>query len=170
MFASLLILATVGADAPADPLAPARVGQLQCVNPNKEKKTCMAIATITVKPDGSYTQAIDTMINPTPLIVMQTRSSGAIEGELTCETIRKEDFAAATFTMEGTPLDPAMGDGIKAQVLGAIDPLLGKKGCTAYKPEGDLITTQVTIDGVARNEFNQKLLWIKPDEGYKVGQ
>lgn len=170
MFVSLLILAAASAGQSADPLAPARAGQLQCVKPDKEKKTCLAIATITAKPDGTYAQSVDTMINPSPLIVMHTDSSGAVEGDKTCETIRKEDFAAATFLMDGAPMDATMSDGIKAQVLGAIEPLAGKKGCTAYKTEGDLITTEVTIDGNVRPEFSQKLIWIKPDDGYKVGQ
>jgi hypothetical protein len=68
MFATLLLLATaVG----ADPLAEARAGKIQCSTPNQENRTCMGIASYTVRPDGSFDSVSTMMIEPAPLVTME---------------------------------------------------------------------------------------------------
>ncbi len=167
MLLSLLILASPAAAA-ADPLAPARAGQLQCINPNVAAKTCQAMGTFTVAADGSYQTVTRTVINPQPLIIMEVKGKGKAEGELTCGTLDKADYEAATFTMDGAAMAEEIAGTIRTQLLGAIAPLAGKKACIAQKPEGDLILAEVTLDGTARPDLTQKMLWVKPDAGYKV--
>ncbi|UZK66956.1 hypothetical protein [Sphingomonas sp. M1-B02] len=170
MFESLfLILAASGAQA-ADPLAPAREGKIQCIAPNKEKKTCMGTATYTVRPDGSYDSVVVAMIAPAPLITMETRSSGKVEDGAVCGLVRSQDYAASKFSVDGKPADAATAEAIKGQVLGAIASMDGKNGCARDRVDGDLVAVEVTLDGVARPELNQKISWVKPEEGYKIGQ
>ena len=159
------LLATAGAQS-ADPLAPARAGKIQCIGPNTEKKTCVGTATYVVRPDGSYDSVTTVMINPTPLITMETRSTGKVEGGAVCGVVRKADYEAAKFTMDGQPADEATAGAIRGQLLGAIAPMDGKNGCSVEKADG---TLEVTLDGVARPDLNQKALWVSPSDGYKIG-
>jgi hypothetical protein len=168
MLLTLMMLLAAGQGA-ADPLAPARAGKMQCVAPNKEKKTCLAIGSFTVRPDGSYDSVVTVMINPVPAITMETRSTGKVENGAVCGTVRKEDYAAAKLTLDGAPMDEAMAAGVRTQVAAAVASMDGKYGCSHDKPDGDMFVAEVTLDGVARPELTQKFIWIGADDGYKLG-
>jgi hypothetical protein len=157
------------AQAAPDPLAPARAGKVQCIGPNREKKTCLGIATYKTGPDGSFESTVDVLVNPNPQIVMKTHAKGAVEGGGTCNVIRAEDYAAATFTLNGAPMDESMAATIRPRVAATIAPMAGKKGCSHERPEGDLLVSEVTIDGVARPDMTQKVIWISPTDGYTLG-
>ena len=168
MLSLTLALLAAGQAAP-DPLAPARAGKVQCVSPNREKKTCLAIASFVVKPDGTFDSVVRVMVNPAPAITMETHAGGTVEGNGTCNIIRTEDYAAATFTMNGAPMDETMAATIRPQVTAAIAPMVGKKGCSIERTEGDMIVSEVTLDGVAHPEMTQKLIWVSPSDGYTLG-
>jgi hypothetical protein len=169
MIEPLFLLLAVAAPQSADPLAPAREGKLQCIRPDKAKKTCMGLATYVVRPDGTYDTTVTAMIAPAPLITMKTKSSGKVENGAVCGMIRKADYEAATFEMDGKPVDEATATAIRGQVLGAVAALDGKNGCSRERADGDVLTIDVTVDGTARPELSQKAIWVKADEGYKIG-
>jgi hypothetical protein len=165
-----LMLALLAApQAAPDPLAPARAGKVQCISPNREKKTCMAIASFVPGTDGNFESTVRVLVNPTPAIVMETHTKGTVEGGDTCNTIRAEDYAAATFTMNGAPMDDTMAATIRPQVAAAIAPMAGQKGCSHEHAEGDMITSDVTIGGTAHPEMTQKLIWVGANDGYTLG-
>lgn len=167
--ALILLIAAAGAQA-TDPLTPARQGKIQCVGPNKANKTCKGTSTYTVHADGSYESVTIAMINPVPLITMEVRSKGKIEGNQLCGPLLKSDYEKATFQMDGKPTDDATATMIRTQVAAAIAPMDGKKGCATETPEGDVIALNVTLDGEAKPELSQKAIWVSPSEGYKLGQ
>ncbi|HVJ01278.1 MAG TPA: hypothetical protein VM662_03795 [Sphingomonas sp.] len=171
MFETLLLLLAAGQGqaAIADPLALAREGKIQCIAPNKEKKSCIGMASYTVRPDGSFDTTARVLIAPTPAIVMETRSSGKKEADALCSVIRRQDYADARITIGDTPADAATGDAIRSQLLGAIATLDGKKACSRAVPEGEVLRIDVTVDGMARPELTQRSIWVRPDEGYKLG-
>jgi hypothetical protein len=166
----LEVLFLLAASQTADPLAEARAGKLQCVTPNIETKKCLAMASYVVRPDGSFDTVITLMIAPSPLIGMETRATGKVEGEAVCSIVHKSDYAAAKFTVDGKPADEATTNAISAQVLPAIAPLDGKKACSRDRAEGALMIEEVTLDGVARPDMTQKFIWVKPEDGYTLGQ
>ncbi|MDV3456668.1 hypothetical protein RZN05_06700 [Sphingomonas sp. HF-S4] len=166
--AFLLLLAGTTPQA-ADPLAPARAGKQQCANPNIEKKTCAAMSSYALNTDGSFESTTTMVVSPQPLITMQVKSKGTVKDGATCGLIRSEDFQAATFAMDGKPADPAMADAIRPQVVASIAPMAGKTGCTRETPDGATAKAEVSIDGVARPEMAQRVLWVSPADGYKLG-
>lgn len=167
MLATLLLLATA---AGADPLAEARVGKIQCINPNHETRTCIGIASYTVRPDGSFDSVMTMMIAPAPLVTMEVRSSGKVEGDALCNIVRRADYDRATMTMDGGPANPEIEQAIRAQILPSITPMEGKNACTRYKAEGGVSVAEATLDGVARPELNQRYIWVEPGDGWKIGQ
>ncbi len=166
MLEALLILAGATGQS-ADPLAEARAGKIQCVNANTTNKTCMAISTYTLNKDGSYEAATTVLIVPQPLITMAVKSAGIVKDGALCGPVRKADFAAATFEMNGAPVNEAMASAIRAQVLGPIEAIDGKMGCGTQAADG---TVTVTLDGVAHPEMTQKTMWVRPEDGYKIAQ
>lgn len=167
--ALFLLLASTAPQAAADPLAAAKAGKLQCTNPNAEKKTCMGLSSYKVKADGSFDSTTTLIIAPQPLITMEVKSAGAVKDGAVCGPIRKADFEAATFKMDGKPLDEATAGTIRTQVVGAITPMLDKMGCTREVADGTGFKAEVTLDGVAHPEMTQRVLWVKPEDGYKLG-
>lgn len=169
MIEALFLLLAGGAPQAADPLAPAKAGKQQCANPNLEKKTCVAMSSYTLAPDGSFESTTTLVVSPQPLITMQVKSKGSVKDGAVCSPIRSEDFQAATFAMDGKPADPAMADAIRPQVVASIAPMAGKLGCTREVPDGATSKAEVSIDGVARPEMTQRVLWVGPADGYKLG-
>jgi len=159
------LFALAATDAAEDPLGPARAGQLQCHTPDIARKTCQALAGYTFAADGTILNQAEVVLNASPLIVMWNESTvnvrdGAICGQLA-------DFDKTRFTVEGGTADPAMADQIKAQVVGAYA-ALGREGCTRYTGSGNALTAEVSIDGLARPEFNQPVIWVSRADGYAV--
>lgn len=166
--AFVLLLAAAGAQT-ADPLAPARDGMIQCIAPNQEKKTCMGIARYELGADGSFTTSSKVAVAPSPLITMETRSKGSVENGKVCGKILRSDYEAASFEMDGAPVDEATAGAIRAQVLGAVAAMTDKTACSTESAEGPLMVQNVTLDGVARPDLTHRTLWVKPEDGYKIG-
>lgn len=167
--AVLMLLAPAGAPDDADPLAPARAGELLCIQPDTTAKTCLAIANYSFAADGTITNTLKTMINPMPLITMQTVSNPQVEDGAICAVIKTETFDAAVIEMDGAAASPEVDAAIRPKLQAAVAPLAGKKACQKIHPDGDHLTSDVTMDGVAQPDRTRTVLWIKPDEGYRVG-
>ena len=169
MIEAIVLLLTAAAPQAADPLAPAKAGRLQCTNPNVEKKTCLGLTSYQLNPDGSFVSTTTVMVAPQPVVTMEVKSAGTVKDGALCAPIRTADFEAATFQMDGKPADAAMASAIRGQVVASIAPLAGKLGCTRETPDGATAKAEVTIDGVVRPELGQRVLWVKPEDGYKLG-
>lgn len=167
--ALFLVLAAAAPQATSDPLAAAKAGKVQCANPNVEKKTCMGLTRYTVKPDGSFDTITTLMVAPQPVVTMEVKSSGTVKDGALCAPVRSADFEAATFQMDGKPADPAIASAIRTQVVASIAPLAGKMGCTHETPDGAVLKAEITLDGVARPDMTQRVLWVSPEDGYQLG-
>jgi hypothetical protein len=167
--ALFLLMTAAAAQAAADPLAAAKAGKLQCANPNVEKKTCLGLTSYKVNPDGSFTTITTVIVAPQPLVTMEVKSAGTVRDGALCAPIRTSDFEAASIQMDDKPADPAVASAIRAPVVASLASLAGKMGCTRESADGAVSRAEVTIDGVPRPELTQRVLWVKPDEGYRLG-
>jgi hypothetical protein len=170
-----LILAAALAAAPAaqavelGPLAPAAEGKAMCFSPNTAAKTCLSIDTYRVAANGQIEHQSVEMISPTPLVVMTARDVVEVKGDSTCSIGRASDLANATFTVEGRPLDTAQTARARANLAALMKPLLGHKGCAVYRPQGDGLLAAVAIDGTPAPQYDHRVLWISPADGWRVG-
>ena len=156
-----------GADA-ADPLAPARAGSLQCYGPHMVSKTCSALAGYTFNDDGTITDQASVMVSPDQFIVMKTNSPVTIKGDAVCGALRKADIAAAKIYMHGQMMSPDEAIQVRMQLEAVMAPRFDKEVCTTYQPYNDKFYAHVTIDGVPDPGSSDYVLWVKPDDGYKV--
>jgi len=150
-------------------LAPARSGQLQCYIPNVAKKTCHALAQYVWAADGSIQNPAEVMIEENPLVVMKGSAPVVVRSGAVCGPFRAEDIQQATFTIAGNPAPPQLTDQIRKQMLMVSTDRLGKEICTTYVLDKGEYAAQVTIDGVAHSELADRMIWVKPGDGFKVG-
>ncbi|MBC9031778.1 hypothetical protein IAG41_05180 [Sphingomonas sp. JC676] len=167
MFGALLLLAASQA---ADPLAEARAGKYQCVVPNEEKRTCLGTTSYKVT-GNTYESTTRIFLAPTPPITMELHTTGAAKDGKLCETVRLTDFQGAIVLLNNAPADEATSNAVKSQLTGAVAALDGKMACSTIKPaENGQLFNEVAIDGTVRPDLSQKFIWVKPEDGYTLGQ
>jgi hypothetical protein len=110
------------------------------------------------------------MIIPAPLVTMEINISGKVEGGKVCNLVRTADFESAKLSMNGGAVNAAMEQAIRAQIGASLAPMDGKTACATEKADGDVMVAEAALDGVARPDLNQRYIWVKADEGYKIGQ
>lgn len=166
----LLLAAAPPAAAPADPLAPARAGQVQCYAPNPATKTCRSIATYRVRADGTIENGAELMIAPDPLIVLATASTVAVKDGGVCGSMHASETAAARITLNGAPMPEAQAAQLRQAIDGALGGFYEREVCTTYEKGADGgLVARGTLDGKAMPELNQPVMWVSPADGWKVG-
>ncbi|MBV8799105.1 MAG: hypothetical protein JO208_04760 [Alphaproteobacteria bacterium] len=153
----------------ADPLAKARTGSLQCYSPDAVRKTCNALAGYTFDHNGKILNQAEVLLSPQQFIVMKTISPVEIRGEAVCGPLRKQDVDAAQIFVQGKSVTDAQAAQLRAQIETSMAARFGKEVCTTYLPQGNKLTTSVTVDGVTQPDFAETVIWVHPNEGYKVG-
>ncbi|GAA0535435.1 hypothetical protein FHS83_003191 [Rhizomicrobium palustre] len=153
----------------ADPLAKAHEGQLQCYHPNTLTKTCAVLSGYSFQGKVISNKA-DVLMGVKPLLIMTTNSPVTISGEAVCGKSREADIQSASFTADGAKVPENQAAAIRAQLLENMKPMFGKEICTTYVPSNNALSATVTIDGKPRPDLTQIVIWVKPGEGYKIGQ
>jgi hypothetical protein len=70
--------------------------------------------------------------------------------------------------VSGAPASPSVAGKVRDGMVNAFSAQIGKEICTAYPAAGDHLQAKVTIDGAAHAEMTAAVIWVRPDEGYKV--
>ncbi|TGX56132.1 hypothetical protein E5A73_03265 [Sphingomonas gei] len=174
MIAALLLAGLLaGQSAPAasaDPLAPAREGKLRCIAPNAARLTCHAIIRYKVDSDGDFDATVTGLVSRDSTVLLRYKTFGRVEQGGVCAMMRTSDFQNGTLLSSGRPLAPNADNAIRLQVLGAVQPIQGKKRCYLDRTEDGVTRSVVTLDGVVHPELSQTVTWVAPGEGYAVGR
>lgn len=156
--------------APADALTPAREGKLRCVAPNVARLTCRTIIRYKVENDGDFDATVTGLVARDSTVLLRYKTFGRVEEGGVCVMMRTGDIQNGMLLSNGRPLAPNADDAMRLQVLGAMQPLQGKKRCYQDRTEDGVTRSVVTLDGVAHPELSQPVLWVSPSEGYAVGR
>lgn len=152
----------------ADPLAEAHAGKVQCYRPDTARKVCGGLSSYVFENDGSITNKADILLAAQPVVRLQIASPAVVKGDAVCGPMRKEDLDRATILIDGTPLPEDKAAEAKVQILAAFKDQMGQESCTTYVPDGDKLSAKVTLNGVAKPEYTQTVIWVKPEDGYTV--
>jgi hypothetical protein len=168
--AALALAATQAVAAVPDPLGPAKSGQLQCFVPDTSRKMCRALTGYTWRPAGPIQVRGEILMAPSELfIVMWTSTSVEVRSGAVCGQVRARDIAAATFTIAGQPVPQQMVQFASPQVLSMLRSHIDKEICTTFVSNGSSFTTQLTVDGVDQPQASETFIWVRPNDGYRVG-
>jgi hypothetical protein len=165
----LIAAAAVLGAAPADPVAPAKQGLVQCYAPDPGKKTCRSMGGYAIQSDGTILNTASVLVSPNPLIVMRTSAPVRIKDGAICGVISQADLDQASFTYEGKPLDGEGAAKLRTAIGSAMAPLVGREVCTAFVADGDMLSGQVSLDGVRKPDMDQKVLWVSPADSAVAG-
>lgn len=171
MILAILALSTAAIpQAAPDPLAPAREGKVRCIAPNTAAKTCQSLIQYTVRDDGSFDARVAGIVRREPSVVVIYRTSGAVEGELVCSTVRPYDLLHGDFFGGDRPLTGALAEQVHDELMLRLQGIAGQKRCYTDRVEGRQLHAAVTFNGIAHPEMDQTAIWVSPDEGYALGE
>lgn len=165
---SLLLAAALQVAAPAlaDPLAPARIGDLQCYGADTVRRTCRAMGGYSFAADGKILNKAEVVLQDSPLVTMTTVSPVTMRDGAVCGPLSGVD--KAQIAVRGRRLPEAEAAPIRLQLQQSMAAMLGKQVCTTYRRSGDWWIAEVTMDGVAQQAMNDTLLWVPASAGYTV--
>jgi hypothetical protein len=167
--ASFLALASAAAlaDELPQPIAQAGDGKLQCYSPNPAKKTCASLDGYSVDTNGMIVNTSTVLIAPNPPLTMQTTSKITIKNSQVCGLLKREDLDQAIFLADGKPVGSKQADQIRQQMAQDAKNELGHEICTAYVPKGKGFVAKESDNG-APAKGEEPVIWVSPDEGYRV--
>src|SRR6266851_4935526 len=158
---------TQGAQLPA-PIAPAAAGQLQCYSPDTTRKTCTSLASYKSRGNGRIDNTAVVLISRNPVLTMQTVSPVEIKTGKVCGKIRRQNIDAAKFAAVDHELDMKQAEPLRQQLKLAYKEIFDREICTAYVPDGGTLLAKATMDGAPMPAPDQRVMWVRPNEGYKV--
>ncbi len=165
----LILAAGVQAAAPAamaDPLAPARIGDLQCYRPDPVRKTCRSMAGYAFAADGKILNRAEVLLQDAPPVTMTTVTPVTVKDGAVCGPISGIDKAQIAF--RGRRIPEADAVPIRAQIQQSMADVLGQEVCTTYRRSGDWWIAEVKLNGVARPDMGDTLMWVPASAGYSV--
>jgi len=164
----MLAAAVQAAAAPAlaDPLAPARIGDLQCYGADPVRRTCRAMAGYTFGAGGQILNQAEVVLQASPLVTMRTVSPVTVRDGAVCGPLSGID--TAQISVRGRRMAEEDAAPVRAQVAASMAKVLGKEVCTTYRRSGEWWIAEVTMDGVARQDMNDTLIWVPASAGYTV--
>lgn len=166
----MALLALAGAPQDAGPLEPGRSGKLQCYGPNVAAKTCTAIGSYRFDADGTIWNIARNQINASPAVVLHATGKVYVKDGAECARPENRAEEITGIDVDGTPLQGDQFNAFRQQIAANISAVLGDgEFCSTYHPNPDgSMRAAVTVDGVARPEFESTVLWIEPDAGWTV--
>jgi len=153
---------------PENPLARASSGEVQCYQPDEKRRTCRSIAAYRRLNDGRYANTATVLLASAGPVVLETITPVTVRAGAVCGSIRAEDISAGKLRISNRLLTDDEAAPILARVAQSMAPMINKEICTAYVQSGNGITAKATIGGEYRADTDQKVAWIKPDDGYTV--
>ena len=153
----------------ADPLAPARLGKVQCYAPDVSRRTCRSIGAYAIDRRGVIQNTAIVLVAASPAIVLTTVAPVRVKAGAICGVIQAGDMERGTFTIDGEPASAADAATLRRQMAPGYAAILGHEICSADAPDEDGGTlAQVTVDGERRPAMDQRIRWVSPEEGYTV--
>ncbi len=168
----LALLAALFADAapalPA-PIGPASAGKAQCFSPDLAHKLCASLNTYAQRPDGQIADTSTVLLEKTPAVVMTSTSTASVANGRVCTVIKKDDLLAARFTVNGAAPDDAQIDKLRQAILSGWAALIDHTVCVGYVADGSQFVAHTAFDGLPRPNLDQRMMWVSPEDGWKVG-
>ena len=152
------------------PLEPAARGQVQCAAPNVERKTCLALYSYQVGPDGMLQLTTKLLVAPKPEIIMESTSAVEIKDGRVCEIFKMREIIDADFTMDGKPAAEQLTYLLRDKIEERLRMFADREACTTYVPNGALLKAEVSIDGSALPKLDQVVMWVSLEDGFRLGR
>jgi hypothetical protein len=154
-----------------DPLAPARMGQVLCYEPDAARQTCYGTATYRWLGDGTVISDIVVAASAVPAIFVHSSAPVFVRGDAECTRLVPSAGQITAIYEDGEKLGGSEFESFR-RILGSIIDHANGRGrelCFTYEPlaSGDLKSV-ARIDGVARPDLGGTARWVRPADGWRV--
>ena len=147
-----------------DAFAPARDGKLICTEPDTGPKLCDAIWRVTFGTDGMILGRADRIgshgiLMSVPFVM--TLKDGALctsPGAINVDKIR--------LTRNNAPLDAEQDKEMRAEMRADLANNDISEACIKPVTRGDGLVLVSIIDGEARHDMENRMIWVSPEDGY----
>ena len=164
------ILLGFSAASVAQQMAPARQGMQQCQSPNVETKTCFSLTRVSQATPSTYRFDTEMLFDEVGPVIASERSLVTVRGSEVCQVMKADEGAGASFTSNGQPLSASDAAVYRARLRSNFAGLAGRRVCTRIVAEEDgSLTVAATLDGRRIPAGDYPMLWVKPEDGWKVG-
>lgn len=151
-----------------DVLAPAREGRLQCFEPNVTTKTCQSLGGYQFAANGAIDNVAWVLIMPQPVVIMRINSAVVVRNNAICGPLSAADIARATFTVDGAPASEVDTRDLRTGLTEQLSPMLNQESCLTMTADGDGFRAETTVGGTPQPQQTQHVIWIGPNDGYRV--
>ncbi len=151
------------------PIEPAGVGKMQCHSPDHAKKTCESLAAYQPAADGNFDNVANVIVPTFPGVVMTIISTVRVREGNVCGYIRQGDIDKASFIVGGVDVDAATTSDYRKRVAVLYQPVFDREICSSYVTDGNEFVVRPTIDGAPLPSAAHRVIWVSPDDGWKVG-
>lgn len=168
MILTLFLMLAAAQASDGDALAPARQGMLRCTAPDRAHKTCASLTRFTIHSDGGFEAEVTGMASRPAQISIRYVMPGTVENGALCFVHTGGALGEATFTKPGAKLAPSLQETLRAQMSAGMAALNGKKRCYRDRIVDGTLVSATTLDGLAHPELDRPVLWVSPEDGYRV--
>ncbi|MGH6991996.1 MAG: hypothetical protein ACRED8_09455 [Caulobacteraceae bacterium] len=171
LFALLLIggCARIGESGSAHKILAAPAADRLCFSPDPWKKTCAEMAAFRRAAGGGVAETDERLLLANPAIVMRASLGEKLEHGAFCGFVSEDEASAGAFTIDGRPIAAANLAAYQDEVAPSLGLLVGHKTCVAFDPRADGFRASTRVDGVKIDHLSQRVIWVRPEDGYSVG-
>lgn len=164
---SVLALADLPATA-ADPLAPARSGQVQCYEPDVAARTCRSLAAYQPQGEGRWVNTATIAVDNGNMLTLDVATAVVERDGAICGAMHREDLFAGRLRFMGKPLPAERAMPMLEKIAGSMAGVLDREICTTYVPGPGLLLARGRLTGNGQALPEQRVIWVRPDAGYHV--
>ena len=163
------ILLAFSAASVAQQMAPAKQGMQQCQMPNAAAKTCFSLSRVRQTSPSTYAFDSEILVDEAGTITATIHSTVFVRGGAICEVMKRSDLDQATIASEGNRQGRAQSAEYRARLEADYAPVFGHTICTQIVADEDGSLTVIgTLDGRRIPAGDYPMLWVKPEDGWKV--
>lgn len=150
-----------------NPLEPARTGNLLCITPDVEQRTCRSISLYSIFLNGSVERVAWTALQGGSRLVVRAHGPVTVRDHWVCETINS-GTASAQFQRDGVDVpeheNSELQRALRERVVGS------GELCLELVPEESHLRVQFRMNDVAVENVGDQAIWVSAVAGYRVGR
>ena len=155
----------------ADPLAAARVGKIQCHDPDPAARTCRVMTWLDARPDGAVAVRQLTALPSSLAYAAEAKFRVTREGAALCGTVDDAYMAGFRIVASRAPYAPVNDKRLMLLYRqGLVETLWHRKICSrGFARDDDPVEQEIgTVDGEFAGELMSRYMWIDPGAGWRL--
>lgn len=169
MFTAALLSVLLTTPAVSNPLEPALAGQVLCLVPDEDQKTCAEIDTWRPAPNGTYENMSQSNFaaDETTLSYVMTNPV-VVKGDAICGTLRSKDVQTLKLKSAGKPLPAPVMALILRRLKESLVEYLNKELCSFFEDTPEGLVIRGKVNGIPDEGLTAFAKWVSPSDGYHL--